>query len=654
MSKKIHIKANDIFRVLDTEVLPYEVPVWFSNKLFKKLCSDKQFVIETDKNNKTICIFKELKIKNINSNAIRPLEYSIAQNDDETRQLGIMHPYVQLEVVDFYRKYGDVIPYYCSLSPATLRFPWRVAKSFLTPDDIEDEMIELDGRPERKPVEDTDIPCINFVDSYCSSFYVYKQINFFYKFFESYDFYKLEKKFTKYAQIDVSKCFNSIYTHSMTWAIKGKSFAKLFRSVHNFENDFDNLMQEINYRETHGILIGPEISRIFAEIILQQIDRNIIQKLKNKYNLQYGVDYEYRRYVDDYTIFYNKEIDIDTILLEIRNNLAFYKMYLNESKTQYLNRPFISSISICKIALKEFITDFFNKQTSNKTLDIHIASHANKAILKIKSIIKTYSEVSYKSVSGFILSEFSRKISESIKNKDIDDESKNNIFNNIIIDIDIIFFILSMDCRVRTTDIITRIILEIIKCNLFSSKIQKTILYKKIFDSCRSLLSILSSSQIDRTIEKANILLLLSSIGDDFLIQPDFIQQRIFSEEELKNYFVWMSLMLYCQNKEIYKNIKIKLIKTWKSILLCQSFKIEDTENFLFFVDSISCPFLKDKQKIILMKDLNNRNIIECDDDKKIKKIIREAKATNFFIDWKNHDWLFEMSKRKVYSFPYE
>ena len=38
-------------------------------------------------------------------------------------------------------------------------------------------------------------------------------------------------------------------------------------------------MQEMNYNETNGIVIGPEFSRIFAEVILQQIDTSVEREL---------------------------------------------------------------------------------------------------------------------------------------------------------------------------------------------------------------------------------------------------------------------------------------------------------------------------------------------------------------------------------------
>jgi hypothetical protein len=60
-------------------------------------------------------------------------------------------------------------------------------------------------------------------------------------------------------------------------------------------------------------LIGPEFSRIFAEIILQKIDITIEKKLKeNNYFLK--VDYEMYRYVDDYFLFCDDSVLKDEIL----------------------------------------------------------------------------------------------------------------------------------------------------------------------------------------------------------------------------------------------------------------------------------------------------------------------------------------------------
>jgi len=56
-----------------------------------------------------------------------------------------------------------------------------------------------------------------------ASFFSYSGVDRLYKFFSSNEFFRLEKKFPHMMLMDVSKCFSSIYTHSVSWAIKGAS-----------------------------------------------------------------------------------------------------------------------------------------------------------------------------------------------------------------------------------------------------------------------------------------------------------------------------------------------------------------------------------------------------------------------------------------------
>ena len=63
-------------------------------------------------------------------------------------------------------------------------------------------------------------------------------------------------------------------------------------------------MQSSNWRETHGIPIGSEFSRIFAEIIFQRIDNNIMQEINKRFEQHKFIDYRIYRYVDDFFIVY--------------------------------------------------------------------------------------------------------------------------------------------------------------------------------------------------------------------------------------------------------------------------------------------------------------------------------------------------------------
>ena len=80
-------------------------------------------------------------------------------------------------------------------------------------------------------------------------------------------------------------------------------------------------MQRSNNNETNGIPIGSEVSRIFAEIIFQQIDFNVIQILSEKHSHRFGCDYHFVRYVDDYVVFSNTTDVMDVVSYIISDEL---------------------------------------------------------------------------------------------------------------------------------------------------------------------------------------------------------------------------------------------------------------------------------------------------------------------------------------------
>ena len=157
------------------------------------------------------------------------------------------------------------------------------------------------------------------------------------------------KKFVGYKiklNLDISNCFDSIYTHSITWALLGKNKAKeLFVSkdktifteeennIYKIADKFDHLMQDLNGRQTNGIITGPYASVIFSEIILAEIDRILAEK-----------EYNFTRYVDDYNFYFVNENLVQPAMEDIAKILKEYNFLLNTSKIKKENYPFDLSI----------------------------------------------------------------------------------------------------------------------------------------------------------------------------------------------------------------------------------------------------------------------------------------------------------------------
>lgn len=121
---------------------------------------------------------------------------------------------------------------------------------------------------------------------------------------------------------DISKCFPSIYTHSIPWALVGKRVAKHNRTK-GWVNDLDHFIQNTKHGETHGILIGPHASNLISEIILCAIDNSLVDK-----------GWDYTRCVDDYTCYVRSEQDARQFLIDLQTELREFDLSLNHKKTK--------------------------------------------------------------------------------------------------------------------------------------------------------------------------------------------------------------------------------------------------------------------------------------------------------------------------------
>lgn len=332
-NKKQSIDKNNYNRILLTELLPYEVPIILNNEGFY---------------NKKQSIFNESKIlRHIFKEGAEtyPFSYKIIKIGDETRKLYLMHPSNQKDFIGFYKTYSSLICHLTQRSKFSLRAPSEVASWYY----------EAIDKIKENTLKDEDVETINEDDTrgckYASSYFVYKKYSFLYKFYDSYEFHRLEKKYKKLLKFDISKCFDNISTKRLAESVKEEHYAKNNRNKLNFENKFINLMESANFGRNDGILIGPEVSRIFAEIILQKIDRDVyINNMEG--------EFEVRRYVDDYFLFYNDDAIGKKVLTSFKNELENAKLFLNESKIEYSKAPFLTGTSMAKKISKMYLVDY--------------------------------------------------------------------------------------------------------------------------------------------------------------------------------------------------------------------------------------------------------------------------------------------------------
>lgn len=371
--KKIKLRYKKE-RVVFSDVLPYELPFIFTNRYFYRFLVKNEVFIDADnklhwkegihKGALAILALLSQNEGHLLGGAVEcdlkpgkrlvtiPFNYSIKHKETSNRRLSIVHPLNQIQMVDFYNRYKNIILYMCGKSHFSIRYPNKVACYFYYKDRLHSTLLG-------KKSDKLEIYFSEYENM--KTFFSYKQYANIYKFYEDYRYQRAEKKYRHLLKFDIQGCFDNIYTHSIAWAINGgwNVYKDNFVGEDcSFASDWDSIMQHLNYNETNGIVIGPEFSRLFAEVILQHIDLRAESDLL-KVGFRNKVDYECYRYVDDYFFFFN-DIEVKEKALRIFDELLReYKMTISQEKTILIERPFITDITRAKNQIDALLRDTF-------------------------------------------------------------------------------------------------------------------------------------------------------------------------------------------------------------------------------------------------------------------------------------------------------
>lgn len=657
MPKRVKISPSKN-RALLSDVLPYEIPLFFSNKGFYMLLNKFDYEIS-----KTGLLLKKIKklenkknqkhvtegiIKLINGapdSKTRSFVYEITHKEMEPRSLTIIHPLDQIKMTNFYNKYNSLIIYYCNRSSFSLRFPHKVALF----------KKQINYFLKEKLTDNTfDSSKIN--DSNLKNYFVYKIIKNINNFFKNYKYQRAEKKFNYLLKLDVKKCFESILPRSICNAVLDVDLCECKNSM---PYQFVELMESFKQEFQKGIVIGPEFSRIFAEMIFQDIDNKIEISLA-KSGLLHKIDYEYYRYVDDGFFFFNNTKAKKTFVKKITQELKMYGLFLNDGKKKIIERPFIENKAVAKDEIQKLIDKVFENRM--KTIEgVLSMNNGNEIIipyeLKANSIIEEFkiilfkNKVVYKDISAFTFCCLEKDLNQSMKimkdilvdfNKATIDRSIDEFGKEIEVKyeesyvafltefIDFIFFIFVNDIRTTNSISLTKIIGNIQmfiidgktkyqneKVILFHRKMRDSIL-KKIRDEILFLFlnnKITKSNQIDLMY----LLVIYKNVPKSFKINNKVLNKIFLKKDnsgqlvliDNMNYFSVFSLIHYIEADVQYQEIRISACKWIEEKAKFYSWEkgINDTETLFAILDSLSCPYITDDWKLSL---LDKHKIPKC------------------------------------------
>lgn len=718
-------------RVLFSDVLPYECPIIFSNRYLYRFLAKYVWVGETQKvDNITWNLLKQSKhLDEKDANAFAallfgcyekgkrigtlqhrlnalfyPYHFNIAHKPNKNRTLSIIHPYSQWQVVEFYNQYKYSILYLCNQSKYSLRKPHKVAQYFYYRDRLHRKLL---GHESDK-VE-------LFFNEYenLKTYFSYEKYSNIYKFYEDYRYQRAEKKFKHLIKFDLQSCFDSIYTHTISWATAGGVDKVKVLPGYNGSwvgDAFDNLMQSVNARETNGIVIGPEFSRIFAEIILQYIDQRVERELLNREHqnesIRHKSDYECCRYVDDYFLFYNDEKDRNLFLESLIKWLKEFKLQISPSKTEEFERPFITKITIAKQRVDDLFSNIFStplwedvesnldakkeEDTENVDFDkdqeilyrrFNIYLHANSINTRIKAIVRE-GGIEYRDIANYLLEKMSQRLdallnryemgfkkyerlmSKENTNKDeiehLAQRVQRKLASYLVSLIDVAFFVFNSNRQVNTTlklqKIMNTIIIYAKRHGDFKSNpesrfqtISKDIIFKKIQDEIALVLGTTDSHR-NSLHESLYLLILSKELGHAYLFAPEVIKSFTEKSELQYNLFACIILMYYYANHKCYDSqktlLKEEILKKYR--LVAESERRRNSELTILTADMMTCPFVDDayKQSLLMLM-----GITEKEDQ---RMIIRFAKKQKYiFTRWTAFDLNKELQAKisqEVYS----
>ena len=689
-------------RVLFSDVLPYECPIIFSNRYLYRFLAKYLWVgkvngggIQLKQNKRTSekdasafaallfgCYEKGKGIGTLQHrpNALfYPYHFNIAHKPNKNRTLSIIHPYNQWQVVDFYDQYKYSILYLCNQSRYSLRKPHKIAQYFYYRDRLHRKLL---GQKSDK-VE-------LFFNEYenLKTYFSYEKYSSIYKFYEDYRYQRAEKKFKYLTKFDLQSCFDSIYTHTISWATAGGvDKVKVLPGYHGswVGDAFDNLMQSVNARETNGIVIGPEFSRIFAEIILQYIDQKVEQELLNKKypnkSIRHKSDYECYRYVDDYFLFYNDEKDRSLFLESLVKWLKEFKLQISSSKTEEFERPFITKITIAKHRIDNLFSDVFStplweEEESNLTAEKEedaedVGSDKDKEILyrkfniylpansintRIKAIVRECG-IEYRDIANYLLEKMSQRLDaflnryemgfkkyERLMSKEDTDKEEvellaqgvqRKLTSYLVSLIDVALFVFNSNRQVNTTlklqKIMNSIIIYAKRYGDFKSNpntrfqtTSKDIIFKKIQDEIVLVLATTDSHR-NTLHESIYLLILAKELGSTYLFAPEIIKSFIQKSELQYNLFACIILLYYFANHKRYDELKDSLkdeiLKKYR--LIAESERKRSSELTILTADMMTCPFVDDVYKQSL---LTLMGITETKDQQMIMRFAKKQK----------------------------
>ena len=406
------LERNKLDYIL-TDLLPVEISELFS---FSQLYA---FLLKKENQKILDALIQEIKQNKAQSSSrmfehgwsTKPLKYKILKGTDTMREMSVIQPFSALNLFLFIECYQkEILNYFEKHHDYSIRYHkkstdlYYKAKSGRVTQYFQDQSFRAGRGAIQQAGNYFKIGPFESINSFADS-RVWRMCNFKYKY---------------YAKLDYKACFDSIYTHAFTWIIERNVVDAKDAVNSHLLVTIDRILQNINGRSSNGIVVGPEFSRMMAEVLLQHID-NVISVSLSKENIIYNVDYVAFRYVDDIFLFANQPQVLEQILSKYKMIGERYLLRLNELKLTKGSTPCVPKEWLEKTRqLSDIIRNFFHQ---GKKSDYDKLPEDEQFIVKtefisvdrikdeIAVLVKEYSE-DRRTIVSFLLSTLLNNISK--------------------------------------------------------------------------------------------------------------------------------------------------------------------------------------------------------------------------------------------------
>lgn len=430
---------------------------------------------------------------------------------------------------------------------------------------------------------------------------------------------RLQSQYRKYYKSDIHHCFDTIPAERLYEAAYLTDIPT--EENNNFANRFFGIMKEMRTKD-EGIIIGPEFSRLYAEMILQRIDSEIMAGMEKAGQVLHQ-DYECFRYLDDTFLFYDSDKTLELFKKIYSYRLMSWGMTQNEEKEELATTPFIASLTIAKNEIDALIKKIFKNgledsashgKVSNMNPPVPYSINASGFYKEVLTII-TNNGIELSKVSSFLLSRFQKEALKAIDEFDnllekyieakeegmLDEDGLHNLkrylssmFFFLRQLIKAVFLIFKSDIRMNTSIRVVMIVDSIIQYSnsrLFKDKqvslsieIKESI-YKYVRDELTSMLKSYKLRQMNG-LEICNLMTILADISDGHgltnKVLENFVNGQFDIEKEVPQHGVnfLMAFALLKSLKSSNVEIRNKIIAWLEHRLDIKKWDINDAECF--------------------------------------------------------------------------